>query len=192
MTATEYPVWGLASPANILTISRIVLTPVLIWLIMGASDDLGASWPAFLLGFALGVTDFFDGRLARRDNNVSRSGAFLDPLADKIVVIGAGLAFVSAGRYALLPIALIAIREIAISAFRTYWSFHGRAVPARPLAKWKATIQGAALLLAALPPLRDVEWLVQGGLWAAVAITLYTGFQYLMDGQSATRTTGEL
>lgn len=190
MTTVEYPVWGLASPANLLTLSRMVLTPLLVWWILGAESDLGTSWPAFALGFVMGFTDLIDGRLARRDNNVSRLGAFLDPLADKIVVIAAALAFVAVDRYALIPVLLLAAREVAISVVRTWYSFKGLSIPARESAKWKATIQGAALLIAALPPLRDQQLIVDVTLWFAVAFTLWTGLQYLRDGSSIIRTTG--
>lgn len=190
LARVEYAAWGLASPANLLTVSRIVLTPLLLWWIVAADDTIGTSWRAFILGFAMGFTDLIDGRLARRDNNVSRLGAFLDPLADKIVVIGAGLAFVVVDRYALLPVLLIAIREIAISAVRTWYSFKGLSIPARTSAKWKATIQGAALLIAALPPLKDQQVIVDVALWVAVAFTVWTGAQYLRDGSTILRTTG--
>lgn len=186
----EYAAWGLASPANLLTVSRIVFTPVLLWWILAADDVLGTSWRGFVLGFAMGFTDLIDGRMARRDNNVSRLGAFLDPLADKIVVIGAALAFVVVDRYALLPVLLLAGRELAISAVRTWYSFKGLSIPARTSAKWKATIQGAALLIAVLPPLLDQQLIVDVALWIAVAFTLWTGAQYLRDGSAILRTTG--
>ena len=65
-------------------------------------------WAAFGLGIALAVTDFFDGRVARRSNVVSRSGAFLDPLADKIVVIGGAYCLVYVERYWWVPVTIIA------------------------------------------------------------------------------------
>ena len=79
---------GITHPANLLPLTRLVFAPLLFWFVLDADANRGASWAAFGLGIALAVTDFFDGRVARRSNVVSRSGAFLDPLADKIVVIG--------------------------------------------------------------------------------------------------------
>ena len=86
---------GITHPANLLTLTRLVFAPLLFWFVLDADANRGASWAAFGLGIALAVTDFFDGRVARRSNVVSRSGAFLDPLADKIVVIGAAFSFVA-------------------------------------------------------------------------------------------------
>jgi phosphatidylglycerophosphate synthase len=63
-------------------------------------------------------------------------------------------------------------------------------VPARQSAKWKTIVQGTALLLAVLPPLRDADLVVGVLLWLAVVFTLLTGAQYLLDGSRATSTTG--
>ena len=88
---------SLLHPANLLTLARLLFAPLLFMLILQAEASRGASWAAFGLGVAMGTTDFFDGRVARRANVVSRSGAFLDPLADKVVVLGAGFCLVVGG-----------------------------------------------------------------------------------------------
>lgn len=183
----SYPLFGLATPANAITISRIALTPVLVVMVLNDADTLGTSWGAFFIGALMAFTDLIDGRVARATNSFSRSGAFLDPLADKIVILGIGFSFVSVSRLALLPMVLIAAREILISAMRVRFALKGVAIPARPLAKWKATVQGAALLMAAMPALLDQQAVVDGALWFAVALTLFTGAQYLVDGESAAR-----
>ncbi len=183
-----WPLAGLATPANAITVSRIVLTPVLCSMILTDEALLGTSWAAFTVGLLMGFTDLIDGQVARATNSFSRSGAFLDPLADKVVILGVGFTLVSVNRVALVPMALIAIREIAISLYRVRFALRGVAIPARPLAKWKATVQGAALLLAVLPPLLNQQRIVDIAIWSAVAITLYTGAQYLIDGESAART----
>jgi CDP-diacylglycerol--glycerol-3-phosphate 3-phosphatidyltransferase len=74
--------------------------------------------------------------------------------------------------------------------YRLWFARRGLAVPARRSAKWKTIVQGAALLFAVLPPLRDADPLVGVLLWLAVAFTLVTGAQYLLDGSRATSTTG--
>ena len=86
--------------------------------------------------------------------------------------------------------ALLAVREGVITLYRLWFVRRGLAVPARKSAKWKTTVQGAALLIAVLPPIEDVDWLVASSLWVAVAFTLVTGAQYLADGSRATSTTG--
>ncbi len=76
---------GLTHPANLLTITRMVFAPLLFWLVLDADETRGVSWAVFGLGLALASTDFFDGKVARRANVVSRSGAFLQPSSEEIV-----------------------------------------------------------------------------------------------------------
>ena len=180
----SFPIAGLASPANLVTFSRIMASPVLFWLILEAEDRRGTSWAAFFLGVVFGVSDLFDGRIARA-TGVTRTGAFLDPLADKIVVLGCAVSLVAVDRIHWLPVAIIALRELWVSAIRVQFARQGLSVPARPLAKWKAFVQGLALLFAVMPTLEDHEWLVDISLWAAVAITVVTGWQYVRDGSAA-------
>lgn len=179
----DFPIAGLASPANIITFSRIMVSPVLFWLILEAEPSGGTSWVAFTLGFVMGVSDLFDGRVARA-TGATRSGAFLDPLADKVVVIGAALCLVAIDRVHWLPVAIIVIRELWISFLRIGFARQGLSVPARTLAKWKTFIQGIALMLAVFPPLETHEWVVDVVLWFAVAITVVSGWQYVRDGSA--------
>lgn len=181
---------GIASPANLLTFSRIVGAPVLFWLVLEAEATKGTSWAAFVLGWIFGVSDFFDGKLARSSGTVSRSGAFLDPLADKIVVLGVAVCLVAVERVHWLPVAIIAVRELWISAFRVQWARQGLSVPARRAAKWKTVVQGLALGFAVFPPLLHHGWVIDILIWIAVAFTVVTGWQYLRDGSAATSVSG--
>ena len=179
-----FPIAGLASPANVITFTRIMASPVLFWLILEADADRGTSWAAFTLGFIFGVSDLFDGRIARA-TGITSAGAFLDPLADKIVVIGAAVSLVAVDRIHWLPVSIIILRELWVSLLRVSFARQGLSIPARPLAKWKAFIQGIALMLAVLPPLEAHEWVVDTAIWVAVAITVVTGWHYVRDGSSA-------
>ncbi|MGB1682016.1 MAG: CDP-alcohol phosphatidyltransferase family protein [Acidimicrobiales bacterium] len=181
---------GLSHPANLLTLARLVFAPLLFWFVLDAEADRGASWAAFGLGIALATTDFFDGRVARRSNVVSRSGAFLDPLADKIVVIGGAFCLVQVERYWWVPVTILAIRELGITAWRSRWAREGLAIPARTSAKYKTFVQGVALILAVMPTLQDQDVVVDAALWVAVGWTVFTGVQYLLDGQTALSETG--
>lgn len=182
---------GITHPANILTITRLVFAPLLFWLVLDAEATRGSSWAAFGLGVALASTDFFDGRVARRANVVSRSGAFLDPLADKVVILGSAFCLVAVDRYWWVPVTLMAVRELGITAWRTRWAREGLAIPARRSAKYKTAVQGVALALAVLPPLEHEDGIIAATLWIAVGWTLFTGFQYVLDGQSALSQTGD-
>ncbi|MEM7338934.1 MAG: CDP-alcohol phosphatidyltransferase family protein [Actinomycetota bacterium] len=175
-----------ARAANALTIGRIALTPVLVALII----ERNPWWVTFWLGWFLGATDVIDGSLARRATP-TRLGAFLDPLADKVVVLAAGFTLVGIGRFPVLPMVIIAVREVGIMAYRSYWSRQGLAIPARQSAKYKTLVQGVALAAALCPPLERVPEVADVLLWVAVVFTVVTGLQYLLDGRSALRTTGD-
>ncbi len=177
---------ALATPANVVTIARLLLAPPL-WLLIVVA---GPSYLAVVLWIALAATDGLDGYLARR-HGTTRSGAFLDPLADKALVLGAMWAIVAADGFWWLPVALITLRELAISAFRSYWGRRGLAVPAAFWAKVKTVVQAVAVGLALLPPVADhAAWLASSVLWIAVALTLATGVQYLIEGSRATASGG--
>jgi CDP-diacylglycerol---glycerol-3-phosphate 3-phosphatidyltransferase len=179
--ATSFGPSALATPANAVTIGRLVVSPVLLAMILMSED----SWPALFLWIALAATDGVDGYLARRQGT-TRSGAFLDPLADKVLVLGAMLALVAVGRFWWLPVFLIAAREIAISIYRAYWGRRGLAVHARWWAKVKTVVQDVAVGFALLPLTADDHaWVANTVLWIAVVLTLVTGVQYLLDGQRA-------
>ena len=171
---------ALLTPANAITIARLLLTPV--WLLVVVAQ--GPSWPSFLMGFVLAATDGVDGYIARRQGT-TRSGAFLDPLADKFLVVGGLIALVFADALWWLPVAIITFREAAISAYRSWMGRRGISIPARYWAKVKTVVQEVTIGFALLPLTSDVEWLPKGVLWIAVVITLVTGAQYLLDGRKA-------
>ena len=187
----RHPLATVVSPANLVSLSRLLLSPLLFWEVLEAEGSIGTSWLAVLLGFVLAASDILDGHLARIRGTVSRWGAFIDPLADKVVVIGTALCLVEVERFDFLPVALLALREIFITFYRLLMARKGLTIPARKSAKWKTTVQGVALMIAVLPWLEDSQWFVDFGLWIAVVFTVVTGIQYLMDGILATSTTGE-
>lgn len=177
---------ALATPANAITVGRLVLSPPL-WALIVVE---GPSYLALALWIVLAATDGFDGWIARK-MGTTRSGAFLDPLADKALVLGAMWAIVAAAGFWWLPVVLITARELAISGFRSYWGRRGLAVPASFWAKVKTVVQDVAVGLALLPPVAEhAGWLVSAALWLAVALTVTTGAQYLVDGSRATSGAG--
>jgi CDP-diacylglycerol--glycerol-3-phosphate 3-phosphatidyltransferase len=173
---------ALVTPANAVTIARLLIAPVLFAMI----GDGGPSWPVFVFWVVLAGTDGLDGWIARRQGT-TRSGAFLDPLADKVLVLGAMWALVAEDVFWWLPVTLIALREIGISLYRSREGRRGISVPARPWAKVKTVVQDVAVGLALLPPAADRPDLAATVLWAAVVLTLVTGVQYLLDGSKVRR-----
>jgi CDP-diacylglycerol--glycerol-3-phosphate 3-phosphatidyltransferase len=174
---------ALATPANAVTLVRILVLPLLVALIL---DD-GSEWPALGLWVVLAGSDLFDGWLARR-HGATRSGAFLDPLADKFLVLGAMAALVAKGVLWWLPVAIIAVREVALSAYRSYVGRRGVSVPARFQAKVKTWVQAIAVGMAIAPVSGDgYRGIMLSVLWASVALTVVTGAQYLWDGRRVIR-----
>ncbi|MGF7147833.1 CDP-diacylglycerol--glycerol-3-phosphate 3-phosphatidyltransferase [Sphingomonas zeicaulis] len=177
---------------NILTLSRIFTVPLLVALLWFPGWELG-----YALGFALyclmGITDYFDGYLARAQGAVSKLGIFLDPIADKIMV-AAVILMLAGTRHDpasiqgihLIPAIVILVREIAVSGLREFLAGLKVSVPVSQLAKWKTTLQlvalGALILAGALP---YWVWIKDVGLvclWGAALLTLITGWDYLRVG----------
>jgi len=181
----RYGPGALLTPANAITILRLVLSPLL--LVMIVKDP--TSWAAAGFWTVLAFSDGIDGYLARK-LGTTRSGAFLDPLADKVLVLGAMFALVAAGRFALLPVALIAFREVGISVYRAQLGRQGLAVPARTLGKIKTVVQEFAVAAALFPITGSYHLAATVLLWVAVVLTYVSGAQYLLDGRGAATTLG--
>lgn len=169
---------ALFTPANVITMVRLLATPVIIAMIM----LWGASWTTFVLGGLLALSDGVDGWLARRQGT-TRSGAFLDPLADKVVVLGALFALVAKGIVWWVPVAIIAVREIAMSIYRSVVGRQGVSIPARTTAKVKTLLQDLAIGLCLAPPLAGHDGVLETAIWVATAMTAFTGVQYYLDGR---------
>lgn len=176
----RYGPGALLTPANFITILRLLLSPLLLVMIVKEPT----TWAAAGFWTILAFTDGIDGHLARK-HGTTRSGAFLDPLADKVLVLGALFALVAAGRFWIVPVALIAVREVAISVYRTQLGRQGLAVPARTLGKVKTVVQEFAVAAALFPITGDHRLAAVVILWVAVALTWASGAQYLLDGRGA-------
>lgn len=168
---------ALATPANAVTVGRLLLgVPFLVFV-----AARGASWWVAGGWVVLGVSDWYDGYLARREG-VTRSGAFLDPLADKVITVGGFVALAVEGLFHWVPVTLIALRELGVSLFRVRLGRRGVSVPARYLGKVKTNVQLYAVGWALLPLTEDVTWLIQGFLWLAVGLTLLSGLDVVRRG----------
>jgi CDP-diacylglycerol--glycerol-3-phosphate 3-phosphatidyltransferase len=175
---------ALVTPANALTLARLAATPVLVAMVAAS----GATWAAFAVTFAVGATDGVDGWLARRQG-ATRSGAFLDPLADKVAVVAVLCTLAGKGIVSWIPVVVIAAREVSMVVYRLAVGRRGVSIPARASAKVKTLVQGVAILLALAPPVSSHQAVVSGFLWAAVGLTVVTGAQYLRDGRRAAKET---
>jgi CDP-diacylglycerol--glycerol-3-phosphate 3-phosphatidyltransferase len=180
----------LSSLPNLLTLSRILVVPFLVVLLWDAG------WPGYLAAFILfsiaGITDYFDGYLARSHGTVSKLGIFLDPIADKIMVAATIVMLVHTGiihGWAVIPALIILLREITVSGLREYLAGLQVSVPVSQLAKWKTAFQMIALgsLILAGVTQTQITWLPAlpvglFSLWLAAGLTLITGYDYLRVG----------
>ena len=178
---------------NLLTLSRIGAVPLLVFLLWRPTPiDYGIT---FILYCIVGITDYFDGYLARAQGQISRLGQFLDPIADKIMVAAVLVMLISSRKanpepeiegLHIIAALVILLREIIVSGLREFLGPLNISMPVSQLAKWKTTIQlvalGALILGGAFP---GQPWVHQVGLlclWAAAALTLVTGYDYLRIG----------
>jgi len=179
----------LSSLPNLLTLSRILAVPGLVWLMWSSNpwEWLGA----FGLYTLAAVTDYFDGYLARAWGTVSKIGQFLDPIADKIMVAAVIVMLVDAQvlhGWSVIAGLIILLREIIVSGLREYLATLSVSMPVSRLAKWKTAAQLVALgalIMVGVEPL--LPWLpaTEIGLvtlWIAAILTLITGYDYLRTG----------
>ena len=187
MSASAAPVrrfgpGAIATPANAVTTIRLLLAvPTLVLVVR-----VGASWTTFTMWTVLACTDGVDGWLARRDGT-TRSGAFLDPLADKFLVVGGFLALAVRGDFVWLPVVLVVGRELSISTYRSLAARRGISVPARQLGKWKTFLQLCAVGAVLLPLTADGVWFQQTILWIAVTLTVVSAFDIVLAATQEAR-----
>ncbi len=176
---------------NLLTLFRIACIPVLVALFFIPAG--WAPWAACAVFVAAAVTDYFDGLLARRLDQVSGLGKLLDPIADKMLVAATLLllvAFDRLGGLSILPALIILLREILVSGLREYLAgLKADSLPVSALAKWKTAVQMTALGFLIVgdagPAAVPVLAIGVAGLWLASLLTLVTGWDYLTRGMRA-------
>jgi len=177
----------LLSLPNILTLSRIVVIPLL----LGALylPGTASSWVPLFLFIAAGITDFFDGYFARKNSQISKLGQFLDPVADKILVAAVLFFLVAIDRiygFSLIPAVIILCREIMVSGLREFLAELRVGMPVSRLAKWKTATQILAICFLLAGPAAQVyfDTFLVGEilLWIAGLLTIWTGYDYLNLG----------
>jgi cardiolipin synthase len=174
--------------ANILTMSRIAAIPAIVGFMMLHAPVW--HWVALALFVLACATDWFDGYVARRLDQVSPLGRFLDPIADKLVVAAVLMILVSVRHidgWAILAALIILCREILVSGLREFLAELRVGVPVSMLAKWKTAVQMVALgfLIVARPASElpiDAMLIGEILLWVAAGLTLITGYDYMTIG----------
>ena len=168
--------------ANIITIMRIILVPF--FLVILLTEMQNKEIIAFTIFVIASVTDAIDGFVARRLNEVSDLGKFLDPLADKLLVTAALIALVYLQEVETWVAAIIILRELFISAFRFYYLVKNASFSASFPAKIKTAFQIVALAILIIyrkvPYANYVRMLGVALLYVAVFLTVYTGVEYII------------
>ena len=180
---------------NALTTLRIFLTPLFVLLLF--TDAWYWKSMAFVVFAVAAVTDYFDGRLARSSGRITSLGRFLDPLADKILVTAALMAFVWGRMVHVWLVVPVIVRDVVITGLRLYNIYHGRQLATSRLAKWKTATQlfAVAIILFCISLqgfLERFDWvgvvpldsnaihLLSNGLMGAVLLlTVLSGLHYL-------------
>ena len=178
---------------NLLTLSRIFAVPILVFLLWRPAPlDYAIT---FVLYAIVGITDYFDGYLARAQGLTSRLGQFLDPIADKIMVVAVLIMLISSRKanpipevegFHIIAALVILLRELIVSGLREFLAPLNVSMPVSRLAKWKTAFQmialGALILGGALPHMPWVHEVGLFSLWVAAALTMITGYDYLRVG----------
>ena len=193
-------IWGV--PMNLptqLTVLRIILTPVFLSLIF--YNGFQYKLYAFIVYIIASLTDWYDGYYARKFGTVSKWGKFLDPLADKILVSSALVAFHILGYIRLWILIVILVRDFLITGLRSYALFKNQPVVTIYLAKVKTFIQMASvyvifliLIFKQLAMRRGTQFAIINFLerinfidklmLLVVLLTLYTGIRYFFENRS--------
>lgn len=183
---------------NVLTISRIIITPIFLAVIL--MESLPHRFLIACLIFSIGsITDAVDGHLARKNNQITNFGKFLDPIADKVLTTSALLAFMSMGLCSIWIVMLVLTREFAIASVRMIAASNGVVIPANIWGKIKTVTQmvftilimllseayyiaerSYAELFARLP---DLSLISNGLLWITAIFTVISGVIYLIDSR---------
>ena len=185
--------------ANKLTILRVVLVPLMLVFLLAEPIPYRYLF-ALIIFAAASITDSLDGHLARKHNLITNFGKFLDPLADKLLVISALIAFVELGLTGSVVVIIIVARELMVTALRLVAvSGDGTVIAAGLLGKLKTVSQMVGIVvilllqslaqIIALPAGLPVNGIGQVLMWIAAALTLLSGAQYLWAYRSVIDTT---
>jgi CDP-diacylglycerol--glycerol-3-phosphate 3-phosphatidyltransferase len=179
------------TPPNLVTLFRIATAPVLIWILMHTGP--AASWAAAGVFFVATISDYFDGYLARSYDSVTTLGKFLDPMADKLIVMTALIMLTGMARMPHVPAWMVVVlvsREIMVTGLRAVAAAEGLIVGAEELGKYKMALQSIAIHgLLIHYTYFHVDFFAAGMfvLWIAMAVSMWSGIDYYVRVLKALR-----
>ena len=176
---------------NLITVVRILLAPLFIWMLLAdAGQDGALRWAAAVLFILAIATDGIDGAIARRHNLVTDLGKLLDPIADKVLTGGALVALSILGELWWWVTIVILVRELGITAFR-FVMLRDRVIPASRGGKLKTIMQSVAISLFLVPlwlVVGDwIHWVNYAAMAVALVLTVSTGIDYLVAARRVSR-----
>ena len=161
--------------ANKLTILRIILVPVFLGVLYAGFP--GSNIWALIIFIVASLTDLLDGYIARHYNQITNFGKFMDPLADKILVMSARCWFVEVHQMPGWALAIVLLREFAVSGMRLVAVEQGKVIAAA----WSGKVKTASTMVClCLMMLNIPEWLNTLCVIVIVATTVYSGIEYFM------------
>ena len=188
--------------ANAITIARILLIPVFLVLLLGGIPEPYGDIAAAAVFILAAATDKLDGYVARRNEQITTLGQFLDPLADKLLIAAALIALVSQGRVAAWVAMLIIGREIAVSVLRIVGVSQGVSIPADKYGKLKTVLQIVYVVYVLVPTDKIatfihvstdvatvIQWILAG---VVVIVTLASGVRYFLNARGVIRMPGSV
>ena len=164
---------------NKLTVARMILVPFLVLFML---TDLGGEanrYIALAIFVVASVTDWFDGKLARKYNLVTNFGKFMDPLADKLLVCSAMICLVEMGRIPAWIVIVIISREFIISGFRLVASDNGIVIAASYWGKFKTVFQMAMVIVLIMDLGGAFDVIGQALIWISLALTIISLIDYV-------------
>src|SRR5213075_835873 len=169
-------IWNLP---NSLTLFRIFLVPLLVVVLL--TKFYGREYAGLAIFLLAAITDFFDGYFARRYNRMTRLGALLDPIADKLLISAAFISLVELGLARAWMIVIIIGREFAVSGLRSIAAQHGVTIAASPLGKTKMVAQVVAIALLIVGyELGEFRFIGELALWVVMLFALLSGIDYFV------------
>ncbi len=175
---------------NKITIARILATPVFLFFLVPGwfgqffGLDQWGRYAATVVFIIAALSDLVDGKIARKYNLVSELGKFLDPIADKLLVTSALIAFVMTDNLSVWAVFIIIAREFIVTGFRVVAAGQGVVIAADKLGKWKTTLQIIAIIAILI---RDFPFSLVTDfpvgmviMWVAVLMTIVSGINYVV------------
>ncbi|MDE6107886.1 MAG: CDP-diacylglycerol--glycerol-3-phosphate 3-phosphatidyltransferase [Oscillospiraceae bacterium] len=164
--------------ANKLTMLRVLMIPV--YLVMWILDPAWSSYAALAVFIMASLTDLLDGHIARSRNMITDFGKFMDPLADKVLVMTAMVCFCAMGRFPTWALVIVIFREFAVSGLRLIAVEGGRVIAAGWSGKVKtaSTMVGLGIMHLSVPTF--VDWAC---IWVIVITTIYSGIEYFVKNK---------